>query len=152
MPLFLFNSVESTELDCRGCRLKRHPFANRRFKRGLWPAQVCTAATQAAVAQAIAEQPTATQQQIAEKVGVSRPRVSQLVNEMLAKSEPKLLNHGGNMAEQGDYRHVERGSNKSDYILARLKRDGHQELATCGIPTHVCGQSAHLTPDEMRRR
>ncbi len=84
----------------------------------------------AAVAQAIAEQPTATQQQIAEKVGVSRPRVTQLVNEMLAKSEPKLLKHGGKVTEQAYNCKVEKEhGNSSDYILARLKRDGFEELA-----------------------
>ena len=76
-----------------------------------------------------AANPAATQQQIAEIVGVSQQRVSRVTSEIQAKSEPKLLKHGGNMAEQPDHRHVDRGSNKADYILARLKRDGHQELA-----------------------
>ena len=81
------------------------------------------------MAKAIADNPDATQQQIADQVGVTQQRVSQLTNEIQAKSEPKLLKHGGNMAKQGDYRHVDRGSNNADYILARLKRDGHGELA-----------------------
>ena len=85
-------------------------------------------ATQAAVAQAIADQPTATQQQIAEKVGVSQQRVSQLTSEIQAKSEPKLLKHGGKVTEQGSHTNVDRGVNR-DYILARLKRDGFEELA-----------------------
>ena len=70
--------------------------------------------------------PDATQQQIAEVVGISRSRVSEIVGEVSAKSEPKLLKHGGNMAEQDSYNNLGRGK---PYILARLKRDGHQELA-----------------------
>ena len=73
-----------------------------------------------------AANPAATQQQIAEIVGVSQQRVSRVTSEIQAKSEPKLLKHGGNMAEQDSYNNLGRGK---PYILARLKRDGHQELA-----------------------
>ena len=63
-------------------------------------------------------------------IGITGQRVGQIESEMKAKSEPKLLNHGGNMAEQPDYNKVakEYGTGKP-YILARLKRDGHAELA-----------------------
>lgn len=81
-----------------------------------------------AVEQAVAAHPDATQQQIAEVVGISRSRVSEIVGEVSAKSEPKLLKHGGNMAEQDSHKKVDHGANRA-YILARLKRDGHQELA-----------------------
>ena len=86
-------------------------------------------ATQAAVAQAIAEQPTASKAEIGKQIGITGQRVGQIENEMKAKSEPKLLKHGGKVTEQGAYKHVDRGSNSADYILARLKRDGFEELA-----------------------
>jgi hypothetical protein len=73
--------------------------------------------------------PIATQQQIADVVGISRRYVRDIGAEMAAKSEPKLLKHGGNMAEQPDHSKVDRYGNKADYILARLQRDGQQELA-----------------------
>ena len=53
---------------------------------------------------------------------ITGQRVGQIENEVKVSSEPKLLNHGGNMAVQGDYNHLaERGTGKP-YILARLKR------------------------------
>ncbi len=52
------------------------------------------------------------------------------MREICAKSEPKLLKHGGKVMEQADNNKVEKdyGTN-ADYILARLKRDGFDELA-----------------------
>ena len=92
--------------------------------------QAQKAATEERVIAVSKANPKATQQQKAEIVGVTQGRVSQVISEVLAKSEPKLLKHGGNMAEQGAYRQLEnKGSNKADYILARLQRDGHTDLA-----------------------
>lgn len=48
---------------------------------------------------------------------------------MSAATTPKLLNHGGKREGQGDYNHVERGTTGKDYITARLKRDGQEDLA-----------------------
>lgn len=86
--------------------------------------------TPAVVEQAVAAHPDATQQQIAEVVGVNKSTVSRKLRESCAKSEPKLLKHGGNMAEQvGNNQVASKGGMTKPYILARLKRDGHQELA-----------------------
>ncbi len=43
--------------------------------------------------------------------------------------EPKLLNYGANQHSGDDYNHVQIGSTGKDYIIARLQRDGKQELA-----------------------
>lgn len=74
--------------------------------------------------------PIATQQQIADVVCITQGRVSQVISEVLAKSEPKLLNVGENQhsARSNANTLKSRGETK-DYIFARLKRDGHHELA-----------------------
>ena len=83
-----------------------------------------------AIAKLIGQNPPPTQQQIAEAVGVTQGRISQVISGILAEESPKLLNHGGKREGQGAYKQVEgKGSNKADYILARLKRDGRDDLA-----------------------
>ena len=83
-----------------------------------------------AIAKLIGQNPPPTQQQIAEAVGITQQRVSQITSEIQADTTPKLLNHGGKREGQGAYKQVEgKGSNKADYILARLKRDGRDDLA-----------------------
>lgn len=85
--------------------------------------------TRQAVEAALAENTDATHQQIAKEIGITRQRVSQIANEMQASSEHKLLNHGVNQHSGVAYRQVQdKGSNKADYILARLERDGHSNL------------------------
>ena len=87
-------------------------------------------ATKAKVAAAKEANPDATDKQIGDVVGVSQQHVSRLTHEIQAKSEPKLLNHGGNMAGQvGNNQVVSKGGMTAPYILARLQRDGHSDLA-----------------------
>lgn len=82
-----------------------------------------TADRRAAIARLIGQNPPPTQQQIADAVGLSRSRTTEIVGEMSVAESPKLLNHGGKREGQGAYRQVEgKGSNKADYITARLKR------------------------------
>lgn len=84
----------------------------------------------AAIARLIGQNPPPTHQQIADAVGLSRSRTTEIVGEMSATTAPKLLNHGGKREGQGAYKQVEgKGSNKADYILARLRRDGRDDLA-----------------------
>ena len=61
-------------------------------------------------------------------MGITQQRVSQITSGIQATTEPKLLNHGGKREGQGSYTHVARGETK-DYITARLKRDGQEDLA-----------------------
>ncbi len=83
-----------------------------------------------AVAQAIAEQPTASKAEIGKQIGITGQRVGQIENEMKAKSEPKLLKHGGKVTDQvGNNQVASKGGMTAPYILARLKRDGFEDLA-----------------------
>jgi len=80
------------------------------------------------VQQAIDSNHDATQEQIAEITGLTQPRVCQIINELLTKKTPKLNNHGGLRDGQGSSDNLAKGRGKP-YTIARLKRDGHVELA-----------------------
>ncbi len=68
---------------------------------------------------------------------------------MKAKSEPKLLKHGGKVTDQGSYNDVGRGA---PYILARLKRDGFEDLAqqvkTGAVSARKAGMQAGFVKPE----
>lgn len=82
-----------------------------------------------AIAKLIGQNPPPTQQQIAEAVGITQQRVSQITSEIQATTTPKLLNHGGKREGQAYSGKVANYGNSKEFILARLKRDGRDDLA-----------------------
>ncbi len=82
-----------------------------------------------AIAKLIGQNPPPTQQQIAEAVGVTQGRISQVISGILAEESPKLLNHGGKREGQAYDGKVANYGNSKEFILARLRRDGRDDLA-----------------------
>ncbi len=83
----------------------------------------------AAIARLIGQNPPPTHQQIADAVGLSRSRTTEIVGEMSATTAPKLLNHGGKREGQAYNGKVANYGNSKEFITARLKRDGRDDLA-----------------------